>query len=525
MTVLGAAPASAHAVLEHSSPADGSVLQTAPASVDLVFDEAITLLPDSVRVFGPDGEEVDNGQVEHASGVGASAAVGLHTGLSEGTYLVSYRVISADSHPVSGAYTFSVGHRSTPPAAATSTGSTTVDVVYGLARWLTYAGSALGLGGLAFLAWCWPAGWSSRRARMFTYAGTGSLLVGTLLALAVKGPYDGGLGLSHLADGDLVREVLGTTYGRALDARLLLVAVLVLLLTYRDRLPRQVVGWSVGGLLVATGVTFALCGHAVAGSLRPLAVASDTAHVAAMSIWLGGLALLGAGVMRGDAARDGALVVVRRFSTLAMLAVCVLVATGTYQAVREVRSWDVLFDTHYGHVLLVKLWLVLVALGAAAGSRAWVWQSAHPTKPPLGNLRSSVGVESVVLLAVLVASSLLVTSDPKLAPITSQAVATTVTVGPDRVRISASPDGSRVVRLRLQVLDGQGRAVEPPEVTATFSLPGRQIGPLPVTLTKAGRGLHTGRVGLPVSGRWRLAVTVRTTAIDEATGYVDVPVG
>jgi copper transport protein len=542
LVLLGASPASAHAILERSTPAADAVLRAPPTSVDLVFDEGISLLPDSVRVFGPDGSEVDDRHVVHAGGVAASAAVGLRGSLAKGTYLVSYRVISADSHPVSGAYTFSIGHRSTPPAAASPSRSTTVDLALGAARWLTYAGSALGLGGLAFLAWFWPAGWSSRRVRSLVNAGTGSLLVGTFLALALKGPYDGGLGLAHVSDGDLFREVLGTTYGRALDARLLLLAVLILLLTYRERVSRRVLAGAAGLLLLAVGVTFALCGHAAAGGHRPLAIASDTAHVAAMSVWLGGLVVLASVVLRADASPEVAVPVIGRFSTVATASVCVLVATGTYQALREVRSWDVLFETHYGHVLLVKLWFVVVALGAALGSRAWVWQTTHPVvavnaattatpvaagagTPTLRSLRTSVGVESLALVGVLVVSALLVSSNPARPPVVSSAVSTTVTAGPDTVRVSAVPAGPQRVSLRLQVLDAQGHRVEPREVDASFSLSAHDVGPLPVTLTKDGPGLRTGHASLPLSGHWQLAITVRTSAIDEATAYTDVPVG
>lgn len=528
--LMVAAPASAHAVLQSSTPAADAVVKSAPTSVALVFDEGISLLPDSVRVFGPSGAEVDDGKVVHPGGRAASAGVGLHSGLADGTYLVSYRVVSADSHPVSGAYTFSIGHPSAPPSATgAASGSDVVDGALGLARWLSYAGSALGLGGFLFLCVCWPDGWSSRRARRIVGAGTGALVVGTFLALALKGPYDAGLGLAHVADGDLFREVLGTTYGRALDVRLILLAALILLLTYRDRLGRRLVTVAAGILLAAVGVTFALCGHAAAGGHQTLAIASDAVHVGAMSVWLGGLAMLGAVVLPGAAGERDQLPVVRRFSKVATASVVVLVATGTFQALREVRSWDVLFDTHYGHVLLVKVWLVVVTLGAAAGSQAWVWQSSRPgTKGPAparGNLRTSVGIESLALVGVLVATALLVTSDPKAPTTRSAPVAATVAVGPDRVRVSTVPVGSRRVNLRLQVLGPSGSPVEPKEVDASFTLTGQDVGPLPVTLKKSGPGLRTGVASLPLSGRWRLAVTVRTTAIDEATAYVDVPVG
>jgi copper transport protein len=544
IVLLVSSPASAHATLQGSTPAPNTVLHQPPASVDLTFNEGVTLLPDSVRVFGPDGGQVDDQHVTHPHGDGGSVGVGLRAQLGAGTYLVAYRIISADSHPISGAYTFSIGHRSTAPTGDIAGGSSGVALGLGVSRWLTYAGSALGLGGLAFLSWCWPAGWASRRARRLVHRGVGLLAVGTLLALLLKGPYDAGRGLGQLADGALLREVLGTTYGRALGARLVLLALLVLLLARRTRLSRRLVAVGSSAVLVAVGVTFALCGHAAAGSNRPLALVSDTAHVAAMSAWLGGLVLLGAVVLTRDARPDDAVPVVHRFSTLAAGGLCVLVATGAYQAVRELGSWDTLWFAHYGHVLLIKLGVVSLALLAAAGSRAWVWQSHHPVVavhatttaapvetareelPPLRRLRISVVLESLLLLGVLVASAVLVTSDPARPAFVAAPVSTVLRTGPDSVRVSADPTGQNRVLLRLQVLDQQGNPVKPREVDAAFLLTSQQIGPLPVVLSEdVSPGLLTGAVSLPVSGEWQLAVTVRTSAVDEATASVDVPVG
>jgi copper transport protein len=471
----------------------------------------------------------------------ATAAVALRANLTAGTYLVSYRVVSADSHPIGGAYTFSVGHATaTPTPGGADDGSDVVDVGLGLARWLGYAGSALGIGGFAFLVWCWPGGWGSRRARGLVVGGVGALVAGTLLALLLKGPYDEGTGLGSVTDGPLLRQVLATTYGQALDARLLLVAVLVLLLTYRDQLPRRAVTVAPAVLLVGVGVTFALCGHAAAGGHRPLAVTSDTLHVAAMSIWLGGLVMLLSAVLTGRG-RDDATPPVLRFSNLATGAVTALVATGSYQAVREVRSWDALLQTHYGHVLVVKLGLVALAFLAATGSRTWVWQTVHPVvavhaatsappgpvadgRPGLRRLRLSVGLETMVLVSVLAATALLVTSDPARSSSLPRPVTRNISVGPDRVRVSAVPDGVRRIHVTVDVSDTSGRPAEPQEVDASLVLPSAQIGPLPIHLTASGRGRRSGQVSVPVPGDWQLAVTVRTSAVDEDTEYVDVPV-
>ncbi len=541
VVVLTAAHASAHAVLLGSNPAAGSVLRASPGTVDLTFSEAVTLTPDSLRVFGPDGDRVDDGTVGRAHDDGATAAIALRAHLPDGTYLVSYRVVSADSHPIGGAYTFSVGHATaTPTPGGVDGGSNAVDVGLGIARWLGYAGSALGLGGLAFLVWCWPNGWRSRRARGLVTGGVAALVAGTLLALLLKGPYDEGTGLGTVTDRPQLRQVLATTYGQALDARLLLIAVLLLLLTYRDQLPRRLVTIAPAVLLAGVGITFALCGHAAAGGHRPLAVTSDTLHVAAMSIWLGGLTML-LSVVTAEDDRDRATPTVLRFSNVATGAVAVLVATGTYQTLREVRSWDVLLHTHYGHVLLVKLGIVGLAFLAAAGSRTWVWQTVNPVvpvhavtsappahdidgRPQLRRLRLSVGVETVLLVGVLVATSLLVTSDPARSTTSVGPVTKTVSVGPDRVRVTAVPDGPRRVEVTLEVTDASGRPTEPKEIDASLTLTADQIGPLPITLDTTGRGKRSGHVGVPLAGTWRLAVTVRTSAIDEATAYVDVAV-
>ncbi len=541
LVVLTAAHASAHAMLLGSNPAADAVLTEPPSTVELTFSEAVTLTPDSLRVFGPDGDRVDNDLVGHTHDDAATVAVRLRAKLSTGTYLVSYRVVSADSHPIGGAYTFSVGHATaTPTPGGSDDGSDVVDVGLGISRWLTYAGSALGIGGFAFLVWCWPSGWRSRRARGLVTAGVSSLVVGTLLALLLKGPYDEGSGLGTVTDGPLLRQVLATTYGEALDARLLLIAVLVLLLTYRDHLPRRLMKVAPALMLVGVGVTFALCGHAAAGGHRPLAVASDTVHVAAMSLWLGGLVMLLSAVLV-TAGRDEATPPVLRFSACATGAVTTLVVTGTYQALREVRSWDVLFHTHYGHVLVVKLGIVALAFLAAVGSRTWVWQTVNPVvpvhaataappapevdgRPHLSRLRISVGFETLLLIGVLVVTSLLVTSDPARSTTPAGPVTKTLTVGPDRVRVSVVPGGHRRVEVILGVTDAAGRPTEPKEIDASLTLTADKIGPLPVMLHSTGRAQHTGQVSVPLPGTWRLAVTVRTSAIDEATAYVDVPI-
>ena len=116
--VLGpAAPASAHAALVGTDPGNGTIVPDAPNRVTLTFSEPVQLLSDKIQVLGPDGSRADQGQPTQA---GNTVNISLRSGGARGTYLVSYRVVSADSHPVGGSFSYSVGAPSTTPSATTN---------------------------------------------------------------------------------------------------------------------------------------------------------------------------------------------------------------------------------------------------------------------------------------------------------------------------------------------------------------------------------------------------------------------
>ena len=119
---LAVAPAAAlaHASLEATSPARGADLKTAPRAVTFRFDEPVEGNFGAVRVFDAKGGRVDDNRVVHPGGRGPELSVGLTPGLADGTYTATYRVISADSHPVSGGVVFSIGKPGTGPAATVS---------------------------------------------------------------------------------------------------------------------------------------------------------------------------------------------------------------------------------------------------------------------------------------------------------------------------------------------------------------------------------------------------------------------
>ncbi|WKU45910.1 copper resistance protein CopC [Streptomyces sp. VNUA116] len=376
----GAGSASAHAALTSTDPASGSVVPAAPRQVKLTFSEGVLLSADSVRVLDPQGRRVDEGKPAHADGKSNTAAVGLAGGIADGTYTVAWQAVSADSHPVAGAFTFSIGAPSkTVAEVTTAEAGPVVDTLYTTGRYAAYAGYLLLVGGCVFAGVCR----SSRPVQRIAVGGWITLFAATSALLLLRGPYAGGKGLGSAFDLTLLGDVLATKPGAALLSRLLLLSAAAVFLAVlfgsyaredgdRTRMERRDVayGLAIGGTVVAVGLaaTWAMAEHASAGLQSWLAMPVDVLHLLGVAVWLGGLAALLAALWSGEPVRRAE---VQRFSRLAFASVCVLVATGLYQSWRQVGSWGALTGTEYGRWLLLKVALVAGMVVLASFSRRW----------------------------------------------------------------------------------------------------------------------------------------------------------
>ncbi len=408
MLFAGAGPAGAHAALLGSDPKQGAVVATAPAQVSLTFSEQVSIDDDALRVLDPAGRRISTGKISYAGS--DTYRIRLRTGLPHGTYTVSYQVISADSHPVSGAYTFSVGAPSVtkvslPDGAA---GGGVVGGLYDTARYVSYAGFILLVGGTVFVLACWPRGAGVRPVQRLVVAGWVAITAATLALLLMRGAYTGSGKLADIFDLGLLSGVLHTKPGTALISRLLLLAVAALFIAVlfgayakRDVDPAEAdgstaispadpapatrpdaaarsdlaFGLAVGGAVVAIGLatTWAMSEHASVGIQTRIAMPVDIVHLLAMATWLGGLAALLTSLYRVPSIEAAA---VRRFSALAFGSVLALAATGIYQSWRQVGTWSALTGTGFGQLLLVKVSLVAVILLIAASSRRWTGRLA-----------------------------------------------------------------------------------------------------------------------------------------------------
>ncbi|MFI9050636.1 copper resistance CopC/CopD family protein [Streptomyces sp. NPDC053427] len=400
----GAAPASAHAALTGSDPAQGAVVDRAPEQVSLTFSEGVAMGDDSIRVLDPKGKRVDRGKLRNlCRGSVVRYGAGLPPGLTDGTYTVAWQAVSADSHPVSGAFTFSVGAPSKTTAALPEqeVGGGLVGALYGIARYLAYAGFVLLAGGGAFVVACRPAAALVRSVQRLIVHGWAVLTGTTLAMLLLRTPYTGSGELADVFDLGGLQQVLLTKPGAALVSRLLLLAAAALFIAVlfgayartqeaedgadpADDAKRRrdlTFGLGIGGVIVAAGLaaTWATAEHASTGLQTAVAMPVDVLHLLAVAAWLGGLAALVVSLYWGPAVERSA---VHRFSRIAFGSVLVLVATGIYQSWRQVGTWRALTDTSYGRLLLLKAGLVVVLVGIAWVSRRWTGRLGEVADAP-----------------------------------------------------------------------------------------------------------------------------------------------
>ncbi|MFB8244785.1 copper resistance protein CopC [Streptomyces sp. NPDC055952] len=393
--LAGAGPASAHAAVTGSDPGQGAVVDQAPARISLTFSEQVAVSDDSLRVLDPEGKRVDTGEPSDVGGT--TYAVRLHSGLPDGTYTVAYQVVSADSHPVAGAYTFSIGAPS--KTSVSVSGQTTDDGVvgwlYGFGRYVSYAGFLVMAGGAAFVLACWPRGSGVRPVQRYVVSGWVALTAATLALLLLRGSFTGSGKVADVFDLSLLGQVLQTKTGAALVSRLLLLAaaalfIAVLFGAYDKREDPQerrdlTFGLSIGGAVVAAGLaaSWAMSEHASVGLQAGISMPVDVLHLLAAAAWLGGLGALLVALYRAPAGTPVDARAVHRFSRLAFGSVLALIATGTYQSWRQLGSWTAFTGTRYGQLLLAKIALVVVLVGVAWISRRWTGRLAQavPTSP------------------------------------------------------------------------------------------------------------------------------------------------
>jgi copper transport protein len=506
--LLFATPAAAHAELVNITPANGMQLTRPPTEVKMTFTESVHLVDGGIRLVDGGGVTVPTSD---PTAVGRTVTWPMPAGLPKGAYIVTWRVVSTDGHPVSGASSFGVGTAAAAvPGTATDPGSSGRVAIGSSAPWpvvivrlCSYVAFALVAGVVAFVLWCAPD--TSKNPALQTLA-RGGLVGGAVTAVAailVQGPYAAGAPMSRALDTRLIQETLATPFGSAMMWRLALYGVLGVLAWRLPRILTELGTWLVPAAVAGTAVTIATAGHAAAGGLLDLGV--DTIHVLTAGLWVGGIFAL---VALGRSVEPRAL---HRFSTLAVASVLTLIVTGTLNSLRRLNAVEELWLTSYGLTLVAKLILVASTLAVAVVTRRRLQQKQVPLR--------SVRFEAALTVAILAVTALLtVTAPPPRATVpTSHIGHDAGEEGSDAVQMSLGDQGNAALvvvpattagsHLHLVLTDTKGQPLSASRVTLKVANPGRDIAPIPVPMSMS-NGVWVASYRFPLPGTWKTILTV-----------------
>jgi len=405
------ASAFAHASLKHETPSFGQELAVSPRQVVLQFDQTVQALPKSIQVLTPDGRNLAGTPRAITAQRQLVAPVPR---LPKGPYTIRWQAISNDGHIVSGVYTFGVRVKAPPVTSAVGAqGPTrTEDVV----RWLYFVSLALLVGGLGFRLLIVRGPLPPRAQRRFfwvTGIGAVALLQVGILTFLLRGEDMLELPFRLFLYGDLSPLATGTRFGQTFIAMTLgfvLVTAFLYLAWLLDLVWPLWVAFGLG-LLFASGLS--LSGHSAADAGHSwVSELADWVHLTSAMLWVGGLVMLLVVIWPGapELRRTAFL----RFSKLATVLVALLLAAGTYLSILRFPNVHDLWTTGYGHVLLIKLSLVALALlwGAVHHFVAAPRLAAGDGGTLFGRLGRSMLGESTVAMAVLLAAAFLVNTNP-----------------------------------------------------------------------------------------------------------------
>ena len=486
----------AHAALIKTDPADGAVLAQAPARFSLTFSEPVS--PLVLTLVKPDGTPVALTSFRLSD---QTVEIDNPQTLGSGTHVLSWRVISADGHPVGGSLLFSMGAPSAPPAVPEA-----VDWQLRVAIWVgkifLYIGLFPGVGGAFAFAWLAGGGQAGRR---FVIAAIPCGLVAACLSLGLQGLDALGAPLSHLARPVIWRTGLGTSFGWTVLIALMALGLGLLSLVG----PRATAKPFALAGLAGVGAALAASGHASAAEPQWLTRPMVFLHGVGIAFWAGALMPLCLALKDQSAE---AVPFLRRFSWLILPVVAVLAAAGIALAVIQVQTPTALVDTAYGRLLLIKLGLLVFLFTLAAVNRWRLTALAEAGATEVQRrLSRSIGVEMLIVLAIFgVAAGWRFTPPPRaLAIAAAQPASVHIHALKAMADLSVTPGHAGPVVASMIIMTGDFGPLDAKEVTLVLSKPDSGIEPLKRAATKPGDGSwRVDNLVIPVPGKWTVRIDI-----------------
>jgi len=538
------AAASAHAYLVKTVPTATGILNAPPPAVELTYDEAVEPRFAIISVTDVNAHRMTTGPVRRSPANPDTLVVPLRPHLPEGWYLVYWRAISVDGHPVQGAFTFAVGPNPgpAPQFVVPKIGQTATTPNLLVARWVVFLSVMIAIGlfflriGIARPLVRRVEGTSLRAATIAfgVAAAIGLVALPVYLDLATAND-----SLRSVFDvGALVPLFRVTAFGRAyvdMEICFALFCAAASIAIWVDRPLRE--RRSIAELFAALGAGVAAAavllvpgtaGHAAQTSPRGISVPLDWLHLVSGSLWLGGLVgLLVLWRSLGAGRRVAGLsVCVPRFSNVAFVSVLLLLGTGVGATIIHLPTVATLWQTSYGIAILIKIGLLVAAmlLGAVNLLRTKPQLVAARERPELGAsaarlLRRAISGETLLVAGAVFAAAVLSSLAPPSAAL-AQAGSALATVGPGRVasvvhksgytfKVLVDPNKAAASNsFALEITKG-GRPVLGANVTLTFEMLDMQMANQEYQLSESAPGVYTHPASaLVMVGRWGLSFDV-----------------
>jgi copper transport protein len=490
VVVAAAGQAAAHAALTAATPADGAIVAMAPSVLTLSFSEPVS--PLLLKLIPPTGKPQTLDRYELRD---RSLAIKVPIGLSNGTHVLSWRVVSEDGHPVGGALVFSIG--------AANIRAPDVDVHADRAvlflLWATKLGLYLvlflGVGGAASAVWIAPL---PVAARLFS-AGLMGMGLGVLpLAVAAQGLDVLGATAASFFDTAVWKAGASSAFGvTVMMAGFSIATGLASIAT--QGIARIGLAWSA---LAGVGLALAASGHASAATPQFLMRSAVFIHGVGIAAWTGALFPLWVALRsRNNAA-------LLRFSRRIPLFVGGILLSGLALTVVQVERISAITNTEYGCVLVLKLLWVAVLLGAAVCNRYMLTvKVVGGDIPAKARLRRVIATEIVLGLLIFgTAAMWRFTPPPRvLAQISAQPASAHIHTPKAMVDIRLTPGRVGLASLSLKLLDRSFEALRAREVTVTLSNPVAGIEGIERPAYQAGDGTwRVDEVLVPMPGRWNI---------------------
>jgi copper transport protein len=420
----------------------------------------------------------------------------LQPDLPRGSYAVTWRVVSADTHVVSGSISFGVGQDAGAPPPTSVDHARPLTLAAEAARGVLYVGLVLSAGIALICRMLWPWAIGFGRIRTLLVGGWSSLALATAAQFLLQGPQSLNEGWAGVLSANAVSDTLSSRIGVTIVMRFVVVVVLGVALWSDRRGSTVTVALSAAGI----ALTVVLDGHAGVGEQAWLATAVTTIHVLAMALWLGGLIAIFVAVLPSGRVDN-----LRRWSLTAFACVSTIILSGEYQAWRQVRPVEAMWSTGYGITLSAKLSIVTAMLAIA-----YVGQRRLDPKV----LRRTVPAEMLLGLAVVVATTALVSQAPARAtygpPVTVSAPLDTRSA---LIRIDTTRRGPTEISVTAR--DARGEPVRAASVSGTLSSGDAGIAALDVTFAQAPDGeWNSSHAVVPLPGTWTLKLVVEFSTSD-----------